>query len=235
MEEVGDAEKYSFGIFYNNMRVYVERMPGNPKIITSMQVYDALNNKSATVDLLEPILEENHEGKRSVCTRLVEMTGRTRQNTDYKLEKYGNGAITVSDRKGSYCMSQFSQASLGSDNNGETEDFVSRKSIMASKATFDGPSGGLAAIIAGDDGSSALSSQSSPSYGISQVERVDEEDVNTAHGSEKEGSTASLSSPSYGNKTGKDMPMKAGANKSKNVPVRTRKKALYVSGKKQQV
>lgn len=231
MEEVGDAEKYSFGIFYNNMRVYVERMPGNPKIITSMQVYDALNNKSATVDLLDPILEENHEGKRSVCTRLVEMTGRTRQNTDYKLEKYGNGAVTVSDRKGSYCMSQFSQAALSGD--GEREDFVSRKSMMSSKATFDGPSGGLAAVVAGDDGSSALSSQSSPSYGIShQVERVDEEGGNTVHGMSKDGSTVSLSS-SYGNKKGKDTTMKAGANKSKNVPVRTKKKLLYVSGKKQ--
>lgn len=234
MEEVGDAEKYSFGIFYNNMRVYVERMPGNPKIITSMQVYDALNNKSATVDLLDPILEENHEGKRSVCTRLVEMAGRTRQNTDYKLEKYGNGAITVSDRKGSYCMSQLSQAALSGD--GETEDFVSRKSV-ASKATFDGPSGGLAAVVAaaGDWGSSA--SQLSSSYGIPQVERVDEEDGNTAHDTGKDVSTVSLSS-SYGNKKEKDMPMKnGGVNKSKNVPVRTAKKkaSLYASGKKQQV
>ncbi len=229
MEEVGDAEKYSFGIFYNNMRVYVERMPGNPKIITSMQVYDALNNKSATVDLLEPILEENHEGKRSVCTRLVEMTGRTRQNTDYKLEKYGNGAITVSDRKGSYCMSQFSQASMGSD--GEREDFISRKS-MASKATFDGPSGGLAAI--GDDkGLSA--SQSSASYAIPSVERGTEGDANTAHDREEEDKNVSnVLLSSYGSK-GKDMHMKNGAKKSKNVPARTKKKALYISGKKQQV
>ncbi len=231
MEEVGDAEKYSFGIFYNNMRVYVERMPGNPKIITSMQVYDALNNKSATVDLLDPILEENHEGKRSVCTRLVEMTGRTRQNTDYKLEKYGNGAITVSDRKGSYCMSQFSQAALSGD--GEPEDFVSRKSIMASKAAFDGPSGGLAAI--GDDKGSSASQPSSVFYGIpTVVERVDEEDANMVHDMGKESSPV-LSS--YGNKR-KDMPMKNnGAKKSKNAPARTTKKkaSLYVSGKKQQV
>lgn len=233
MEEVGDAEKYSFGIFYNNMRVYVERMPGNPKIITSMQVYDALNNKSATVDLLDPILEENHEGKRSVCTRLVEMAGRTRQNTDYKLEKYGNGAITVSDRKGSYCMSQLSQASLG-DNNRETEDFVSRKSMISSKAALDAPSGGGLAAVAEDGGPSTLSSYGSPP---SVVERVDKEDANTVLDREDEGSSVLLLS-SYGNK-GKETPtMKPGAaKKSKNVPAMpTKKKAsLYASGKKQQV
>lgn len=225
MEEIGDAEKYSFGIFYNNMRVFVERMPGNPKIITSMQVYDALNNKSATVDLLEPIFEENHEGKRSVCTRLMEMTGRTRQNTDYKLEKYGNGAITVSDRKASYCISQLSQASLGGE---EKDDCISRKST-ASKATFDGPSG-LAAI--GDDKGLSASSSSS-SYVILSVERGGEEDANTAHDREENKGVSIVLSSSYGNK-GKETPIiRHGAKKSKNVPVRTKKKVLYVSGKKQ--
>lgn len=106
MEEIGDPEKHSMGIFYNNVKVYVERMPGNGRVITAMRVYDAMNNRSATVNLLRFVLDEEQQEKRSICTRLVEMTGRTRQNTDYRLEK--NASVTVSERKSDYCISALS-------------------------------------------------------------------------------------------------------------------------------
>lgn len=146
MEEIGDPEKYSMGVFYNNVRVLVERMPGNPRVITSMRVYDSINNKSATVDLLEPVLEENHEGKRSICARLVEMAGRTRQNSDYRLEK--NAAVTVSERKSDYCMSTLSGPPRQSEKT--TENVVTRKPDTFDKPVNDDAGKSLAAYRDGE-------------------------------------------------------------------------------------
>lgn len=224
MEELGDAEKYSFGIFYNNVRVLVERMPGNPRLITMMQVYDTINNKSATVDLIEPVFDENHEGKRSICTRLVEMTGRTRQNTDYRLEKYGNGAVTVSDRKASYCMSQLSQSAQ----DGETDKVdVLTKKTTAFKSAFDGPLG------LGDD--EALTSLSPPtaSYAMPVEEKKvldggdGDSDGTKGKDEEEEGFVFTSYNKSKGGKA-----VTPKTSKKPPLQVRTKKRTLY-SGKKQ--
>lgn len=215
MEEMGDQEKYAMLIFYNNVQVQVERMPGNPRIITSMRVYDRINNKSATVDLLEPVLEENHEGKRSICTRLVEMAGRTRQNSDYRLEK--NAAVTVSERKSSYCMSQLSQSQDGE----IKEDFLTRKPLSF-KATFDGPSG-----LAGEENEAAHSTSLTASYSPPVEEKRGLDGSGDGKKENDEEEKENLVFASYNN-SGR----KAATKTSKKPQVRTKKRALY-AGKKQ--
>ncbi len=212
MEELGDAEKYSFGIFYNNVRVMVERMPGNPRLITMMQVYDVVNNKSATVDLLEPLFEENHEGKRSVCTRLVEMAGRTRQNADYRIEK--NGSATFSSRKENYCMSQFSNQQQSSGDVGNLEDLITKKS-SAFKEGFESP------VPKMESGASSLL----PSYSTPAAVITPEKDEGETDGEME----APVVFSSY---KGKEAP--PAAKKPKNVPAKAKMKAsLPYAGKKQ--